>query len=627
LQLYPQLDHDPAGRKLQAGYDSYRLIGRVESKSKRPQAEAEIDLAFQRYRSDQGDARADDRSTPIPKARLFPASAGWTELRQPLGRPLAMLMAAVGLVLLIACANVAGLTLARGAARMREFSLRSALGAPRRRLIGQSLTESLLLALVGGVLGLVLAHWGIRLLAAALPLQNGAPFVNFTMDTRVMWFTAGVCLATGVLSGLIPALRNSSGVAATMLRGSGMAVAGSVSRNRWLNGLVVTQVALSMTLLMGAGLFIRTLGNLRGEAPFHTERLIQFGISHAFAERPSPPEIVGKLKDILSRLENAPGVDSASLYLFGLMSGNGYTQKILPEGYTSSPGEDLSCRGVLGGYGLFKTLDIPLVSGRDFTSQDELRPGDANPAARRVAVINRSMAKKYFGDADPLGRQFHFQDREDRKYEIVGVVADVKYGSLRQETPPTFYLPFFQQPMGGPISFVLRTRADPHSVIPGLRSLVAQVDPALVVQDVRTMDEVIGDAMARERLVARLGGFFGIVALALAALGLYGLLSFAVVQRTREIAVRVALGAQSRNIRSLVFGRGVKLVMLGLGIGLAGAFGAARLALGLLYDVSAADPVTAACVSLLFAGVALLAGWAPARRAVNLDPMRALKEE
>jgi predicted permease len=299
----------------------------------------------------------------------------------------------------------------------------------------------------------------------------------------------------------------------------------------------------------------------------------------------------------------------------------------MPEGYTPAPGEEWHCKGVCAGPRFFETLGIEVISGRDFKTQDEMPVGVTDSAARRVAVINQSMARRYYGSTDPLGKRFYFQDQPEKKFEIVGVVRDVKYGSLRQVSPPTFYLPFFQEPQGGPISFVVRISGDPRPVMAGLRLIVGQIDPAIGVQNVSTLDEVVNANLRQERMVAQLGGFFSIFALALACLGLYGVLSFAVVQRTREIAVRVALGAQNRNVLSLVLGQGVKLVLVGLSIGLTGAFTATSFVSSLFYGVSGTDPVTVVSVSMLLLLVAALASWLPARRAARIDPMEALRYE
>ena len=625
LQMIPQIDRDPSGRRLKAGYDAFRLMGRLGPGSAKSQAEADLRMVFQRYQEQQAGKQAMKDSPQLRKVQLQSGQAGWTNLRQQLSRPLTILMAAVGIVLLIACANVASLLLARSVARAREFSVRSALGATRRRLLRQSLTEILLLASLGGIVGLLFAQGGTRLLLAFIQLQSNAASFKITPDAPVLLFTAGLCLLTGFLLGVVPALRSSHVNVFSTLKGSAATLAGNASSHRWLQGLVVAQVALSLVLLIGAGLFIRTLQNLLGDTGSRWKNVVQFNL--ASTERPSAAKMSALIKETLARLETSAGFQAASFYLFGALSGNGFTQKMLPEGNAPAANEDWQCKGVYAGPRLFETLGVEVISGRDFNAQDELPAGVTNSAAKRVAVINQSMARRYFGDADPLGRRFYGQDQLEKKFEIVGVVRDVKYGSLREESPPTFYLPFFQEPRAGPISFVLRTSGDPRPAMAGLRLVVGQIDPSLSVKNVKTLNEVVNASVRQERMVAQLGGFFSIFALALASLGLYGVLSFAVVQRTREIAVRVALGAQNRNVLSLVLGQGVKLVLLGSAIGLAGAFITTRFVSSLLYGVSRTDPLTILSVSLLLLLVAMLASWLPARRATKVDPMRMLRYE
>jgi predicted permease len=625
LQMIPQIDRDPAGRKLKAGFTSFRIMGRLAPGLARSQAEAELQSVFQRYQDELAAGQARKDSAQSSKVQLRSGQSGWTNLRQQLSRPLTLLMGAVGIVLLIACANVASLLLARAAARAREFSVRSALGATRRRLMRQSLTEILLLASLGGILGLLFAQGGTRLLLAFVQLQSNATSFNIAPDVPVLLFTAGLCLLTGFLLGAVPALRSSNVDVASTLKGSAGTLAGNASGHRWLQSLVVAQVALSLVLLVGAGLFVRTLKNLLGDTGFKRNNVVQF--SPATSERPSAARMSALIKEIVARLEASPGIQTASFYLFGVLSGNGYTQKVSPEGYTVQPDQDLQCKGVFTGPRFFETLGIEIISGRDINAQDELSAEVTNSAARRVAVVNQSMARRYFGNVDPLGKRFYIQDQPEKKFEIVGVVRDVKYRSLREGFTPTFYLPYFQESRSGPISFVLRTSGDPRPTMAGLRLVVGQIDPSISVQNVQTMNEVVNDSVRQERIVAQLGGLFSIFALALACLGLYGVLSFAVVQRTREIAVRVALGAQNRNVLALVLSEGAKLVLMGSVIGLACAFVATRFVTSLLYGVSGTDPINMVSVSLLLLLMAMLASWLPARRAAKVDPMVSLRYE
>lgn len=624
LQMIPQIDRDPSGRRLKAGYDSFRLMGRLGPGAATPQAEAELQIVFQRSQNQAGHVE-NGSAAQLPKLQLRSGQAGWSNLRRQLIQPLIILTAAVGVVLLIACANVASLLLARGVARAREFSVRSALGATRRRLVRQSLTEIFLLTSLGGIMGLLLAQGGTRLLLAFIQVQSNAISFKIAPDAPVLLFTSGLCLLTSFLLGAVPAMRSSTVDVASSLKSSAGTLAGNASSNRWLQSMVVAQVAFSLVLLVGAGLFIRTLQNLVGDTASKWKNVVQF--SPDSRERPSAAKMKALIKEITARLETSSGVNAASFYLFGVLSENRITQKVLPEGYPQGPNEDVRCKGVWAGPRLFETLGIEVIQGRVFTAQDELAAGVTNSAARRVAVVNQSLARRYFGNGDPLGKRFYIQDQPEKKFEIVGLVRDEKYASLREDPPPTFYVPFLQEPRGGPISFVFRTGGDPRPSMAGLRQLVGQIDPSLNVKNVKTMHEVVNANVRQERIVAQGGGFFSIFALALACLGLYGVLSFAVAQRTREIAVRVALGAQNRNVLSLLLGEGVKLVLVGLSIGLAGVGIASRFLSSLLYGVSGTDPVTIVSVSMLLLLVALLASWLPARRATKVDPMVALRDQ
>jgi putative ABC transport system permease protein len=613
-----------------AGRTFFHLIGRLPASVNRAQAQAELDVIFQRHLGSLKWAGAnwDESERRLffdRKLELQAGAAGYTDLRRQFRRSLWLLMTAVGLVLLIACANIASLLLARAAARQHEFTLRSALGAGRLRLVRQLLAESLLLAALGGGLGLLLSQWGTRALLVLMRLQTDPVSFSVAPDERVLLFTLAASLLTGLLFGLVPALRSSRIDLASALKSTAGSVAGDASRQRLNQALVVAQVALSLLLLIGAALFVRTLGKLKAtDAGFNREHVVVFNLDFTQDLRPRHLTLY---KELLQRLETLPGVRAAGLSSDFLLDQQCCNRDMIAvEGYAAGPSQDLSCDVFEISTRFFETIATPLVLGRGFGPQDEIPTDSAQADTPRVAIINQAMARRYFGDANPLGRHFHSTFHPQRKIEIVGVVKDVRHRSLRQPSAPAFYLPLLRAP-GKEISFALRTTSETSALTGTLRRVAREIDPAIQVRDVRSLDEVVNTALHQERVLAQLGGFFSLFALALACLGFYGVLSFAVVRRTREIGVRLALGAQKKDVLALVIGRGLKLALLGLALGFVVAWVVTRFVSSLLYGVTATDPVAFSGVSLLLLLVAGLASWLPARRAAKIDPMVALRHE
>jgi predicted permease len=614
------------------------------------QARAEMDAVFHQQLNEIAPDRlasfthAQRRNYFERNIQLVAGGAGFTWLREQIKRPLLILMIIVGLALLIACANVANLLLARAAGRRKEMALRMAIGARRWRLIRQLLTESLLLAALSGTLGLLLARWGARLLLAYLPQERTAT-LDLAPDARALGFTLAVSLLTGILFGLAPAFRATRLDLNSSLKD---AAGGSAWRSRLTPHklLIVTQVALSLFLLVGAGLFVRSLWNLKNlDAGFDRENVVLFSLNtpngYTLAQR------VNLYRQTLERLEALPGARAASLASFSLLSGTGMNSNIVVEGYANQPDEDMDCHRLWVGPKYFATMGIPLLQGRDFGPQ-ELRPQDglpadelaasrppqpqtsATPSAPLAAVINQTMARYFFRGENPLGRRFHLQrgPLQDIPIEVIGVIKDAKYYSLREQTPRTFYLSFFQRPREGTAgTMLLRSFADSASAAAAIRRAVQEIDPHVQTLNLRTMDEVVDRSLMRERFVAQLGSFFSLYALLLTSIGLYSALSYAVNQRTHEIGVRMALGARPRDVLRLTINQGMKLALIGIGIGLGGALALTRLMKSLLFDVSATDPLTFTVIALLLAFVALLACWIPARRATKVDPMTALRFE
>ncbi len=630
IQMAPQVDRDPNGWRLKEGSSWLRLMGRLAPEIGRGQAGAELKVAYQHYRNELVGAHASDwpseqqQRALASELELRPGHAGWTRLRDRSSVALSILTAVVAMVLVIGCTNVASLLLVRSASRAREFSVRNALGAGRARLVRQLLTESVLLAVSGGLCGLLLAQLGTRALLALMSLDADPISFSIAPDARVLVFTTGIALATGMLFGLGPALRASRMDVASVLRGAVVSRAGNASRQRLQQSLVVAQVALSLMLLVGAGLFVRTLRNLKHlDLGFNRANVVQFDLD--FGPGVGAKQRAALYREVLTGLEALPEVQSASLYGFGLLSGNGWHERVVADGQDPAPGEELDCQATLVGQKFLETLGFRMLSGRDFTPQDEWAASFTN--APWPAVINQAMARRYFGDADPVGRRLHFPGRPDQKFEIIALVKDAKYDSLRQDSPPTFYVPSPLNPYQ-PMTLVVRTRATPAALtLPRVQQAMRQVFAPARVEGFRTLEAVVDESVRQERVVAETGSFFSLLSLALACLGLYGVLSFAVVQRTREIGVRVALGAQRSDVLSLIVAKGLKLALIGAVIGIAGGLALTRLVSTLLYGVTPTDPVTFAGVLGLLLVIAFFASWLPARRAAHVDPMEALRAE
>ncbi len=534
---------------------------------------------------------------------------------------LLVLLGAVGFVLLIACANVANLLLARAAAREKEIAVRAALGAGRGRLVRQLLTESLLVAIIGGALGLLLALWGIDILLALNP-DDVPRLSGVGVDGWVLGFTLGISLLTGILFGLVPAVQISRPDLHESLKEGGRTSGGSL-RHRTRHILVVAEVALALVLLIGAGLMIRSFDRLQRVSPgFNPENLLTMRISLPPAKYPERQHVLNFFDQLLERVRSLPGVQSASTIDNPYIGGGGNYLSFIVEGQPTPPLDqvvDAQVRSVTPGF--HRMLGVPLLRGRSLTGQD-------GPGNRLVCVINETMARRYFPDRDPLGQRVAFDgpDGQPRWREIVGVVGDVRQGGLDAEPYPEILLPEAQRTIPA-ITLMVRTANDPHTLAGAVRGEVQAMDPDQPVYAVRTMDDIMKASVAQRRFNMLLLGSFAAVALLLAAVGIYGVISYSVSRRTHELGIRMALGAQPRDIFKLVVGQGMVLVVIGVGIGLAASFGLTRFLSSLLFEVSTTDPATFAGVSLLLAAVALLACYIPARRATRVDPLVALRYE
>ena len=571
----------------------------------------------------------------IPEVVLMPAQSGLTGDRARYSDPLYVLMLAVGIILLVACANIAGLMLARAAARRKEIAVRLALGAARVRIVRQLLTESVLLSVLGGLLGILFAYWGAQTILSFVSSNQPRP-LGFAagVDLRVLGFTLAVSLLTGVLFGIAPAFRGARvNLMPALKEGEGSSAGLGRSGRKWFsigNGLVVAQVALAIVVLVAAGLLVRTLQNLRAiDIGFDSHNILIFRIDPTLIGY-KVPQADSFYRDLQGRLMETPGIGSVSYSMMPLLSGGLMVRAFH---WPGTPQNQFSLSDALPvGPNFFETLHIPFLIGRSFNAADfalsAAKSGTSPSSAPSPVIVNQEFVEKYLGKENPLGKRFGDSPANefgpsDPGFEIVGVVRDAKYSDLRREIHATMYTP----QSGGGASFELRTAADPRAILPAVRNVVAQLNGNLPLFDVKSESEQIDRLLFQERLVAQLSSFFGLLALVLACIGLYGLLSYEVARRTREIGIRMALGAQPRDVFRLVVGEGIILAIVGAVVGLGVALGVTRYLASFLYEVHANDPLTIVTVAILLLLVGFAACYVPARRAMRVDPMVALRYE
>lgn len=607
---------------LEAGDDIWwvYVVARLKEGISLGQAQAAVDAIFRNDVLDK--TKGLFKTADAPRLVLMPAPQAISGLREQFSTPLAILMTAAGMVLLVACANVAGLMLARSATRQRELVVRLALGAGRKRIARQLLTESVLLSGAGGVFGVLLAYWSVQSLVAFMSHGGLWPsHLAAHLDLRVLVFTAAASVLTGILFGLAPAFRGMRLDLAPSLKESLRALATGAPARQWLNlggGLVVAQVALAILALSGAGLLVRTLENLKSVNPgFDTHNILLFKMDPSLNGYTSP-QALSLYSQMLQRIEAVPGVISATYSFDSLLSGNYWDTSFRIEGET--PHTQHETLGLAAGPKFFETMRIPLMVGRVFTPQDFSLPPDSQ---WKPAVINQAFARSFFKDQNPVGRHISGVGHQGRGHEIVGIVGDTKFRALRSEIAPTLFVPAG----GGEAVFEVRTAVDPRTVAPAVRSIVTQLDSNLPLLSMNTQSDEIDRSLFQERLIARLSSLFGGLALLLACVGLYGLLSYEVAQRTREIGVRMALGARPSDVLRFIVGQGMALSAGGAILGILGALGVTRYLASLLYGVRPFDALTFLAVALLLALVALAACYTPARRASRVDPMVALRYE
>jgi predicted permease len=548
------------------------------------------------------------RGDAVPELLVKPAAHGYYEIDPQAQRSAGFLSVVVIIVLLIVCANVANLLLSRATTRHREISVRLSMGATRGRLVRQLLTESLLLSCLGGALGVLVGYWSRSL----LPFGQNAP-----LDWRVFGFVAGVSMLTGVVFGLVPALRATRVDLAGALKESSRSVTGS--RSILSKGLLVLQVAMSLVLLVGAGLFLRTLNNLKSvDVGFDSTNLLMFNVNPS-VNRYDAARSAQIFRQVLERMSALPGVKASALTRTTLLSGSTSTSSMWKQGQTSQTAAEENMFMMDVSPTFFATMGIPIQRGRACSEHDDMN-------APKVTIINEASARELFPDGDVLGRRIGGSFEKSNEYEIVGVVRDTKYASVRDPGPPTMYRCVLQGPVRS-LNVVLRTAGDPLAMTETVRAAMREVDPTLPIQRFTSQTEQISLRFAQERLFATAYTAFGALALVLACIGLFGLMSYNVARRTNEIGIRMALGAQRRTVVGMVLGESMLLVGFGVAVGLAAALWAGRFVKTVLYGLSANDPLTIAAAVTLITTVAALAGYQPARRAANVDPMDALRQQ
>jgi predicted permease len=550
-----------------------------------------------------------------------PASKGVSDLRGQFTAPLLILFSIVGLLLLIACANVANLLLARAVGRQKEIAVRLAIGASRVRLVRQLVVESLVLSAAGGAIGLLVSWW---VSSAVVGLVANSADLGLTgdLDPRVFAFTFALAMVTGTVFGLAPALQATSPGLARTLKDQAGSVSAASGQVLLRKGLVISQVALSLLMLIAAALFTRSLHNLKNvDLGFRRESLVGFMLDPSLNTNYKPEPVYQLAENLQQRITAIPGVRSAAIGDNALLADNQDVLSIVVEGYR--PKEDESVNSWLDfvSPGYFTTLGIPLLQGRDFTARD--RKG-----AARVAIVNQVFAQYFFQNQNPIGRRFRGRgSKPDEMVEIVGVVRPSKYGKVDEKIPRVMYFPFAQSPTPSSLMVYARTAVDPKSLFPAIRREVSSVDASLPVANLRTMEEQVDEALSPQRMIAMLSALFGILATVLAAVGLYGVMAYTVTRRTREIGIRLALGAARADLLSLVMREVFLLTAVGVAIALPVSLALTGLVRTQLYGMAPNDPLSIAVAVLTMVSVALLAGYIPAERATRVDPIRALRYE
>lgn len=604
------------------------MFGRLGPGVSREQAATAINTTFrglmeQRAKEIRGRDQNYINRFRAQRLSLIDGRLGSSDTRKQMDEPLKILLVCTALVLLIACGNAANLLLARAAQRGRELAIRAALGAGRTAIMRQLLTEALLLSVAGGLVGILLGFWTLDALLRTMsddPAAQSA--LKSTLEWPVLLFALAVSLGSGLLFGLYPALAAARESFASTIKDTALQSTSTTGGVRVRKLLVCGQVALSMLLLVPMGLFLKSLLNLVNEdLGMRTERVITFGISPELNSY-NPAQSRALFERAETELAAIPGIEGVATSLVALIAGNNWGTDLTVEGYRRGPGVDTNARLSAVGPGFFSKMGIPLVSGREFTDADVL-------SAPRVAVVNEAFARHFFNGANPVGRRFSDEggDAKTLDIEIVGLIKDAKYDSVRDKAPTLFYTPYRQSKQIGEMYFYVRSALPTAVIVPQIRKAMASIDPDLPLENLRTLDEQVSRNIRGNRLVLQLAVAFAALATALAMLGLYGVMAYGVTRRTREIGIRIALGAPSTNIKGLVMREVLFILGGGVVVGLPVALGVARYAKSQLFGVEAYDATVIAGAIVALAAASLLAGYLPARKAARLNPVDALRYE
>jgi predicted permease len=551
------------------------------------------------------------------KLAVSPGARGQSSVHREARTPLVLLLSVTGVVLLIACANIANLLLARGAGRSTEMGVRLALGATRRHLLVQLLTESLMLALLGGVASLLVAQWTLGVIRTILPPQAAESMV-FTINGQVILFAGTLSVVTGLLFGIFPALHSTRGDLITAIRAGAGQIAGGRAAARFRTGLVTTQIALSMGLLIMSALFLKSLMNVsKVDLGLRIENVATFDIVPQRTGYDSARSAVlfNRVEQELAAIPGVTGVTDASV---PLLSGENWGNGVHVQGFPCGPDTDCGSRYNEIGANYFKSFGVRLVAGREFTTSDQL-------GGTRVAIVNEAFAKKYRLGDQAVGKYMGDGDNDSLPVQIVGLVRNVKYSNVKDSIPPVYYRPWRQDSRTGSLHFYVASTLPPEKILGTLRATMKRIDPNLPVEHLKTLSEQVKENVFLDRMISILSSAFALLATLLAGVGLYGVLAYSVAQRTREIGVRMALGADGARVRRLVMKQVVVMLVIGGVIGIVAAIGLGRAAQSLLYELAGHDPMSMAMAVVLLSCVALAAGFLPARRAAMVDPMSALR--